>query len=231
MSVMKRIIAVIGAATVVGLLAWLLYGHLPSWSGIYDWIELIAVIGTVIFVAVVRLPFEKRPFFHIPPEAHWWECLVFGGTSALLFPAIYLAIVCVAILLPLVVPFKALSVYVLGTHATLLSALLAFPIVFATTSIAFTAVYIGLMVKQKGNLVRNQTPLYSAKNGTGWPFLETYYFSLSTMVKGTPQYEATGWCRWVALAEITVGRLLEVAIVTVGIGAILKRSLGVGPHS
>ena len=137
---------------------------------------------------------------------------------------------CVVFVVPVLLPLKALSVYVLGDRATLLSALLAFPIVFLTTSIAFAAVYIGLMVKQKGNLVRNQNLLYSGKRGEGWPFVETYYFSLSTMVKGSPQYEAIGWCRWAALAEVTVGRLLEVAIVTVGIGAILKRGVLIGIH-
>jgi hypothetical protein len=105
------------------------------------------------------------------------------------------------------------------------TALIAFPTVFGTSSVAFTAVYIILMVNKKGNLVRNQKPLYSGVIGEGWPFAETYYFSVSTMLKGTPQYEGTGWCRWVALAQITVARLIEITIVTLGIGAILKRGL------
>jgi hypothetical protein len=46
------------------------------------------------------------------------------------------------------------------------------------------------------------------------------------MVKRTPQYEATGWRRWAALAEITAGGLVEVAMMMVGIGSILRRGLG-----
>jgi hypothetical protein len=84
------------------------------------------------------------------------------------------------------------------------------------------------MVKAKGNLVRKGEDLYSGRAGERWPFQEAYYFSLSTMVKGTPLYEGTGWCRWVALAEIAAARILEIGMVTVGIGAILKR--GAGPH-
>jgi len=229
MSVAQKIVVYFSVTAVLVGVSLLLYFHLPSWSTLYDWIEVIGIGGTAIFATLLRLPLkDQRPFFHVPPNAKWWENLVFGATSGLLALAIPVGIVSVLFLLPIVIPFKALSVYVLGPQASLLSAILAFPIVYATTSIAFTAVYIGLMVNQKGNLKRNDALLYSADGP--WPFLEIYYFSLSTMVKGSPQYEATNWCRWVALAEVTVGRLLDVAIVTVGIGAILKRSLGVGPH-
>jgi hypothetical protein len=87
-----------------------------------------------------------------------------------------------------------------------------------------------MIVNKKGNLIRtkDKADLYTGKVGEGWPFLEVYYFSLSTMVKGSPQYEATGWCRWAALFEVIVSRVLEAVIVTVGIGVIVKR--GLLPH-
>jgi hypothetical protein len=188
-------------------------------------LELIGIAGTAVFLLLVRLPStsEIRPFNHVPPEASWWEYMVFGATMAIFAPLTFISIASVVIVLPVLIPFKMLRVYVLGPSATLTSALVALPLVFLTISICFSALYIWLLVKEKGNLVRNQVPLYAAKPFEPLPFAETYYFSLSTMVKGTPQYEATGWCRWVALLEITVSRLLEVAVVTIGIGTILKR--------
>jgi hypothetical protein len=50
------------------------------------------------------------------------------------------------------------------------------------------------------------------------------------MVKGSPQYEASGWCRWVAILQVLVSRLLELAIVTVGFNLILRRSFAALSH-
>jgi|SRR6266566_1169519 hypothetical protein len=203
-----------------------------SWTQIYDHLEIITIIGTALFMVTMRfsIPPERRPFTYIPLDAHWWEYPIFYLTAAIFSLSSLIFISCAAIGLPILVPLKFLRVYVLGPKATLGTALVAFPVVFLTTSIAFAVVYMALMVQGKGNLIRNESPLYTGKPGVGWPLAETYYFSLSTMVKGTPQYEGTGWCRWVALAQVTVARLLEVAIVTVGIGAILKRGFGAGNH-
>jgi hypothetical protein len=98
-------------------------------------------------------------------------------------------------------PYKLLSNYVLSPDATLLTALVAFPFVFLTSSVAFTMGYVALIQSGKGNPTKDKAALYTA--GGSWSLVEVFYFSLSTMVKGTPQYEATGWCRWTALAEIT----------------------------
>jgi hypothetical protein len=151
--------------------------------------------------------------------------MVLGFTTGLLAVSSFMSVLCATVVLPILIPLKLLNVYVLGPAATVQTALFVFPAVFFTSSVAFTAVYLALILNRKGNLVRNQKPLYSGTIGEGWPFVEIYYFSISTMLKGTPQYEGTGWCRWIALAQITVARLLEIAIVTLGIGAILKRGL------
>jgi hypothetical protein len=115
---------------------------------------------------------------------------------------------------------------VLGPHATITGALISFPLIVATSSVSFMALYGLAIATGKGNLFRDKQPLWDKGPEKAWPLGEVYYFSLSTMMKGTTQYDATGWCRWLAILQVTLARLLEVAVVTIGIGAILKRAAG-----
>ncbi len=197
-----------------------------TWDRIYRYLELIAVSGIILaFFVLLRLPMTGP--FDLIFITSWWKWLYLVIVAAVGSVLGAWAVLCAVIVWPLLLPYKLLANYVLSPDATLLTALVAFPIVFLVSSVAFTMVYLALIQSGKGNLTKDKIALYTP--GESWPLVEMFYFSLSTMVKGTPQYEAPGWCRWTALAEITAGRLLEVAMVTVGIGTILKRGLG-GTH-
>ena len=201
------------------------------WGFAYDYMEVITLIGLLLFFGLQYLEptLLRRPFGHVPPEASWWEYLVFGMSVSVFAGLWWIALLAVAAIVLLPLPAKWMMTYVLGEHATITSAIFAFPLIFCFVSVTFTGIYLWFMTHEMGNLTRNNKDLYSGLPGVGWPFAETYYFSLSTMLKGAPQYEATGWCRWIALAEIAVARIMEIAIVTVGIGLIVRRT-GVGSH-
>jgi len=197
-----------------------------TWERIYRYVEPIAVSGVLALFVLLRLP-VAGPFDFVLFVTSWWRVVysaIVGGVGSVL--ALWV-VLCAVIVWPLLLPYKLLIRDVLSGDATLFSALVAFPVVFLASSVAFTIVYLALIQGGRGNLTKDKVPLYTP--GASWPIVEMFYFSLSTMVKGTPQYEATGWVRWTALVEITSARLLEVGIVTVGIGSILKRGLG-GPH-
>jgi len=220
-----------GAPILCGAIFALFHFGASLWPNIYRNLEIVGILGTLALVALMSAPLSGvRPFTHVPLDGRWWEYLVFGVTASLLGIVSCLLMLCPTVVIPIIIPIKLLQSWVLSSGATLITALITFPVVFVCTSVAFAAVYLWALVNGKGNLVRNQKPLYSGAVGEGWPFTEVYYFSLSTMLKGSPQYEGSGACRWIALAEIAVARLLEIGIVTVGIGAILKRAVPQLPH-
>lgn len=219
------------ASVPIGL--WLRY-HLDAgmaWTWLYDHVEIVGPVGGLLFLLLLDLPSgDEMAFRFIPFALPWWRYLAFGISSALLMLGILASLVCVVLVLPVLLPIKLLQVDVLGPNATLSSAIVALPLAFATTSGAFALAFLTLMVKNRGNLVRDEVPLYDAEAGGPWPLGEIFYYSLSTMLKGSQRYEATGWCRWLALVEIISGRLLEVLIVTIGIGVIIKTHLAAGGH-
>lgn len=200
---------------------------------VFRYAEIIAIAGTLLFLLLTFAPDAltgKRPFFTVPWDGRWWEFVVFGA-SLCTFILIYTPLLlCASVMLPIVTPFKALRLYVLGPTATLFSAFVSVPIVFLTTSVAFAIVYVILIDAERGNLVRAGQPLNPRIPGKGWSPFEAFYFSVSTMLKGSPQYEASGWCRWVAVLEVLVSRLLELAIVTVGFNIILRHTFALGSH-
>ncbi len=199
---------------------------------VFRYAEIIGIAGTLLFLLLnfvlgPRITL-KRPFDGVPWEGHWWEFIVFGAAATTSGLVNSVLLLCATVLLPIVIPLKALRVYVLGPTATLVSAFVSLPIVFLTTSLVFTIIYVVLIDQDKGNLVRAGQPLRTP--GVGWSPLEALYFSVSTMVKGSPQYEASGWCRWVAILEVLVSRLLELAIVTVGFTLILRHNFAISAH-
>jgi hypothetical protein len=200
--------------------------HLAALVWIFDHVELVGIGGLAVYLALVATSTQKLPLDGLPWEAPWWKFLLFG-VELMVFSVVALAAtLCAVIAIPIVLPLKLLMVRVLGPSATIAGALLSFPVILATTSVSFMALYWLAIVMGKGNLMRDKLPLYEKGLGKPWPLGEVYYFSLSTMVKGASQYDATGWCRWLSLLEVTLVRLLEVAVVTIGIGAILKRAAG-----
>jgi hypothetical protein len=223
-----RVVTFVGAVVYLATFYAVFRYRLLSWRGFYDHLELIGPIALIVVLLALKYDSlgTRRPFNFVPPDGSWWEYVVFGITAAVFGMISIAAMICAAAILPFLLPIKVMLIYVLGQDATLVSALIAFPLVFLTISLVFAAIYLWLMLRNKGHLNKSNQPLYTGKAGEGWPFVEVYYFSLSTMLKGAPQYEASGWCRWVALGEIAIARLLEVGIVTVGIGAILKRGVG-----
>jgi hypothetical protein len=220
--------------SVLGLFGAMMFPHLvlrdlPGF--VFRHAEFIGIGGTLLLPLLLRITeIQKRPFSGVPWEGRWWEFLFFGAFGGLISLMTTLLILCAGIVLPIIVPLKALRVYVLGPTATLFSAFVSMPIVFLTTSLVFAIIYVVLIDTKKGNLVRAGQPLYSGIPGVGWSPLEALYFSVSTMVKGSPQYEASGWCRWVAILEVLISRLLELATVTVGFNIILRHDLMSSPH-
>lgn len=191
----------------------------------------IGLVGTVLLFAYVSL-FDnlKRPFIHVPWDGRWWEFIVMGAFGVPLILCGLTLFLCATVVLPVLVPIKLLYEYVFGPSATLYSAFLSFPVVFITASFAFAILFIILIETGKGNLSKGGQLLNSGVSGQGYSALEVIYFSASTMIKGTPQYEATGWCRWAALLEVLVGRLLELGIVTIGFAIIIRQSFSAAPH-
>jgi hypothetical protein len=200
--------------------------HLTTLFWIFDHVELVGIGGLAVYLALVATSTSKLPLDGLPWEAPWWKFLLFG-VELMIFSVVALAAtLCAVVAIPILLPIKLLMVRVLGRSATIAGALLSFPLILASTSVTFAALYGVAIGTGKGNLVRDRVPLYDKAPGKPWPLGEVYYFSLSTMVKGSTQYDATGWCRWLALLQVTLARLLEVAVVTIGIGAILRRAAG-----
>src|SRR5207244_3720911 len=104
--------------------------HFPRWTQIFDHAEWIGILGTIALLLMLRTPQVPvlRPFTHVPPAGRWWEYVVFGLSLAVWIVITVVPMICFVIVLPIVIPFKLLSVYVLGPRATLASALLALPL-------------------------------------------------------------------------------------------------------
>jgi hypothetical protein len=143
----------------------------------------------------------------------------------------FVGMICTTVVLPVIVPAVLLYKYFFGPAVTITAAFLAFPCVFITTGLLFAILFTILINTGKGNLVKASQPLYPGVPGEGWSPVEVLYFSVSTLIKGAPQYEASGWCRWLALVEVLVGRLLELAMVTIGFAIIIKQNIPAGPHT
>lgn len=203
-----------------------------SFAFLFDYIEIISSGCFIILLILLGIPIRsQRPFFHVPWEAAWWEFFIFGITTTI-FSLVYLvSLVGGLIVLPLIVPIKVIYVYAFGPHANLLKAVIAIPIVIFTVGLAFTIVYVTCILKGRGALLDKGTDLYTdwKKRGLDQAALSTFYFSVSTFLGGfaTP-YEPQGWCRWIALVQLVVGKILEVVLIGVGI-AILITKMSV-PH-
>ena len=144
------------------------------------------------------------------------------------FKALLITVVFGTAIVSPVFGLKLLYTYILGPTATLYSAFLSFPAVFITVGLAFATLYIISIDSGNGTLVKGNLALDTSIPRKDWSLVEVFYFSLSTLLKGAPQYEASGWCRWIALTEVLIGRLLELAIVTIGFANIIRHSIPAG---
>jgi|GEM_PF-6670804 len=198
---------------------------------LFAYMEIISV-ACFIFLLILAIgsPPEQRPFFSVPWEGAWWEFIVFGMTRAGFALVYSISIIGSLIFLPLLVPLKVIYVYSLGPNASLFKAVAAIPIVIFTVSMAFTIIYATCILKEKGTLRDKGTNLYTdwRTHGIVHSIMSTFYFSVTTFLGGfaTP-YEPQGWCKWIALFQLVVGKVLEVVLVGIGIAIIITR---MSPH-
>jgi hypothetical protein len=145
--------------------------------------------GLMVFCVLVRLEIENRLGVE-GWDKPWWRYLLSGFLGALWGELLAASMLGTCVALPVLLPVELLQVYVLGPHATIRSAIATLPIVFASVSAAFTLLYLAILVNRKGNLVstRDKAALYDTNRPGPLPLLEVYYFSVSTMVKASPQY-------------------------------------------
>src|SRR5689334_1177021 len=105
------------------LAAWMVRDS--TYRFVYQYAE---VIGPVCLVAIGLLarpnllPANKRPWTWVPPDGRWWEYLVFGVTASSVGILSLIIAGGAVVVLSMVLPFKLLTVYVFGSHASLTSA-------------------------------------------------------------------------------------------------------------
>ena len=200
----------------------------------YARMEQFVAVGVAWSAVGLWLLVKFTPPNGLADDAPWWKYFVAG--------LVWMPCMCIA-LLPGVtsifcigfwIPAKLLRERVLSTEATLVSALWSFPAIYAGISVAFALVYVVMSDGGHGTLVTKVEgkvlPIGRKETVVGLSgILEVYYFSLATMVRGPQTFEPVGLCRWVALLQIIVARLLEIAIVSVGISVIVRRAWPTSP--
>lgn len=72
------------------------------------------------------------------------------------------------LLVPIVIPIKAIVVHTLGAEATSGSALMAIPLAYFGVGVAFTAVYVAMSRSGRGNMVKDGKNLFSTDENTSW---------------------------------------------------------------
>jgi len=169
---------------------------------------------------------DRRPFTDVPFEAPPWEFMVLGATAAVGMLLMGAGLAGALVVIPVLVPLKVLSSWVLGDHASLAKATLSLPIVYLAASVGFAAIYVALIAKSFGNLSRAGSEFHQAGPGKPWPSpIEPLYFSLCTMIGVGAGWEPTGTCRWVAVFQAAAAKLLEVLIVVIGLALLLQRTV------
>lgn len=208
-----------------------LIGQSGSFTQVGQWIyesaEWLGPSAIVLALAVSWLMEQlERPFTHVPFDAPWWEFAVFGLFAATAGIVICASILTAVLLFTILIPVKAIIVYALGEGATIASALIAIPLAYFGVGLGFLFIYLVMLLNGSGNLLKDGTALFPGPQKTGWlpAARDTLYYSLATMIGAdSAGLSATGPVRWVALAQSTVARALEIVIVGVGITLILER--------
>jgi hypothetical protein len=213
--------AVCGFATLV---AW--FARDSRYQLIYKYAEL---IGPTCLVALGFLgrpnfpPDNKRPWTWVPPDGKWWEYLIFGVTGSS-FAMVTLSVTAGAVIVvPILLPFKLLTVYVFGSHASLTSAVVSVPLVSAAVGLLFALLYGFLVINDRGNFLESGQPVYEPARGRGFTATDLCQFSLSIMFDVDSSWEPVGWCKWMVLAQAAVTKLLEIAVVGIGVALIIER--------
>jgi hypothetical protein len=204
-------------------------GELATWF--YESAEWLAPAFVVVLLALVWITDQFttrniRPLTHVPPEGWWWEFLVIGAFGSSMIVLLFLSAGGVLILLPIILPIKAIVTYALGPGATLASAIVALPMAYFGVGLAFALLYVVVAATGKGNVTKDGAPLFPGSHQAGYlPAVgDTLFFSLATMLgSDTGGLAVTGTLRWVTLAQATAAKAIEIAIVGVGITLILNR--------
>lgn len=194
---------------------------------IYDSAEWLGPVAVLVLLTVSWLMDRlQRPFTHVPPDGAWWEFIVFGACAISMALLLLVSMLTALLLFTILFPVKAILVHTLGPQATVASALVAIPLAYFGVGLAFTLLYLTLLLSGCGNMLKNSVPLFPAAQSTGWlpAAWDTFHFSLATMLGAdTAGVSASGAIRWLALGQSFVAKALEIVIVGVGITLILGR--------
>ncbi len=191
----------------------------------YSHVEWLGFLSLVLFYLLV-FRIDLPSHFETAPKASRLASFGVGLRAGPLLLAFLVLGFGAFIVLPTVAPFKVIYEYTLSPAASLRSALTAIPLVLFAVSLGFALVYLVAARRGLGNLLVNGRGLFADFETKGIlpSFREAMHFSLATMVSGgSADTAAAGWCRWIAIVQSLVGKVIEVVIVGAGIGLIVTR--------
>lgn len=183
----------------------------------------ICVIAFMIAERLSELP-ERRPFNFVPLDGSWWEYLVIGTVGSLgsfvVFPMLFALIV-----VPIILPYKLIAYYILGSSSTLIKLAVSVPVVIFAINVMFSVAFISTIQNEKGELIGDEGSLAKPGFGRGLrDVAQVYYFScLAFLGTGFGEYRPTGYCRVVVLLAVILGRLLELVVISIGASLLVDR--------
>jgi hypothetical protein len=193
------------------------------------WIGMAFVALLLISIAIIQR--VDIPFIRVATSAPWWQHIVFGLFGFYIITSAIVGMFGFIVLLGCVWPWKMVYLFMHDyKEQTLMSVIVAVPLVFACVGGLFAAMYGVGLTRLKGNLRQNGT-LYNVPD-LGKPSYEMpdlLYLSWCTMLGADSGYETLGVCRWIALMETLVAKLLEIVIIAVGLGIVVNRLAGAQP--
>jgi hypothetical protein len=202
--------------------AWFFRKH--GLTPVYHYAEVVSVISLLLCLVMANVDMSsKRPWTHVPSDGAWWEFIIFGATVGVFGPLTLILMIGTFLILPVLLPFKILREYVFGSQATLVSAVVAVPLIAAATGFLFMMLYLFLMTKGRGSMRKDSQSIYDNKPGQGWPIADVLHFSLATMLDADTTVEPTGWCRWAALIQAAIAKVIEIIVVAIGVTLIIER--------
>lgn len=221
------LVAFFGSAwSVVRAVTHLLGGIARTLSWLFDWAVIIGLVSlaTLVAFAVFSTGKNRRPFNFVPVEARWWEYLVFGLTFG--FSSVAAILVCAGVffVLPVLAPFRAVTMGALSREATVTTAILSLPTAWLGLAAAFCYIYAFATAARWGALEIGGRKLFATNVPLYWDLLPAFQFSVATLLNSSAtEVRAVAGAQWVVLIQVACGRLLEVITIGVGVALALSR--------